>query len=266
MDGIFKIILNFFNIIIQRQHSSKIPVILYHSVSNDFVDKKISMDTKTFKKQMSIIKILGYKPITIDEYEQIRLKNGYSKGLKILITFDDGYEDFFLYAYPILLIHKFPAVVFLPTGFIGKKAKWLDKYSYLYEKKLLTWRQIQEIQNNRISFCSHTATHSNLKSLDRNALVFELSDSKAILKEKLGKEVNALSYPFSLHNGSVTNAARECGYDIGFAVDTGDETNLSINRIECFQTDSIFRFILKISGFYNLLIKIRSWLIDRCYM
>ncbi len=52
-----------------------------------------------------------------------------------VLTFDDGWRDFYNYAYPILQMHDAPATVFLPTDFIGTdRWFWTDRVGFLLDR------------------------------------------------------------------------------------------------------------------------------------
>ncbi|MCD4812025.1 polysaccharide deacetylase family protein [bacterium] len=86
-----------------------------------------------------------------------------------VLTFDDGFRDFYTYAYPILKKYSFTATVFLPTGFIG------NGQSIFNGKEHLRWDEVREIRFNGIEFGSHTVSHPKLRNLKRKNVENELS-------------------------------------------------------------------------------------------
>ena len=72
--------------------SNRVPILMYHSIMDN--DEQ-SVSVQSFKKQMNLMKTMGYQTIKFNE-----LKDDNKK--KFIITFDDGYENIFLNAFPIL--------------------------------------------------------------------------------------------------------------------------------------------------------------------
>jgi peptidoglycan/xylan/chitin deacetylase (PgdA/CDA1 family) len=109
-------------------------ILMYHSINhhnsqNIYPDNIISIEN--FEKQ---IKFLSQKRNIISLEELIRRIEQGSKfsPYTTAITFDDGYYDFFLNAYPILKKYHVPATVFLVTGFLDSGGgKWEDKLAFL---------------------------------------------------------------------------------------------------------------------------------------
>ncbi|MEO0129529.1 MAG: polysaccharide deacetylase family protein [candidate division WOR-3 bacterium] len=173
----------------------------------------------------------GYKIVTPNENT-----NG------IIITFDDGEENFYHYAFPVLKKYRCPAVVFLIVNYIGKKNLW--DISITGRNRHLDWNQILEMQKHGIIFGSHTMSHRNLTRLNEEELEYELSESKRILERYLGK-VYMISYPFNRVNSSVLKKVAEVGYKYGFGGD--GKTELSIKKEAIYIIDTPFSLKIKIS-------------------
>lgn len=190
---------------IQYGRSAHVSILTYHYIGNNpnLADKgrdNLSVSPDLFEAQMAHLAGRGYTPISLDTmyaglFGQIQLP-----GKPIILTFDDGYIDFYVNAFPILRRFNFHAVVFIPTGLMGG--------SYY-----LTWDQIKEMDGSSlISFQSHSVNHPNLNSLDHSQLTYQLSESKKTLEVSLGKPVNFIAYPFGASNSIVWQATREAGY------------------------------------------------------
>lgn len=185
--------------------SVKVPILTYHYIGNnpDPADKaryNLEVEPVKFDAQMDYLAKNGFSPITFDTL-YAALKGQISLPNKpIILTFDDGYLDFYVNAYPILKKYNFHAVSFIPTGLVGQ--------SYY-----LNWSQIKEMDHSGlISFQAHSVTHANLTSLKPDQLKHELSESKKTLEEKLGKPVNFLAYPYGASNSLVWQITKEVGF------------------------------------------------------
>jgi len=154
----------------------------------------------------------GYEFVSMADYIKSSENNS-----SLTITFDDGYDSFYDYAFPILTELKIPAIVFIPFKFIGKKATW-DYGGRFRQVKHLSEDQIKEISTSGIDIGSHGLTHIDLSGLSERMLKLELERPKKGLEDLTGKEVRYLSYPFGRYNGNVEAMAAELGYERGFSL------------------------------------------------
>ncbi|MCR4434425.1 MAG: polysaccharide deacetylase family protein [Clostridiales bacterium] len=168
-----------------------IPILYYHSVTdNIFGIEELSVAPAEFEKQMNYLKKNNYTVITFNE-----LKNADSMEKPIIITFDDGYEDNFTYAYPILKKFGFKATIFLCVSVI-------DKSQFLKSGQILQMKDLINIQ-------SHTMTHDYLSKLTEEKIDTELGESKKILEDLTGKEVDVLAYPYGDYDSRVIKIAKK---------------------------------------------------------
>ena len=93
----------------------KIPILSYHSISNDICPLSLKIDH--FEKQLIYLKKNKYESIYLDEINPDKKK-------QIIITFDDGYKDLLHLGLPILKKYNFEATCFLVSNLIGKKNSW----------------------------------------------------------------------------------------------------------------------------------------------
>ena len=109
----------------------------------------------------------------------------------MVITFDDGYFDFYSEAFPVLNRFGFTATMFLPTGFIA------DRVMAFKGRDCLTWSNVRELQKYGIQFGSHTVTHPQLRTLARAEIERELMDSKKTIEDRTGCGTESFAYPFA---------------------------------------------------------------------
>ena len=109
----------------------------------------------------------------------------------VVLTFDDGFQDFHRAAFPILQQHRFGATVYLPTAFIGETP------SQFKNRACLTWSEVRALHRAGIDFGSHTVHHPRLVDLDWAGIEDELRDSKTALEQRLGDSVKAFAYPYA---------------------------------------------------------------------
>lgn len=185
----------------------------------------------------------------LDKFIKTIYDNGYKiilpweKNEGIVIIFDDGEENLYHYAFPILKKHRCPAIVFLIVKYIGKENYW-DISLTKKRSRHLNWRQILEMREYGIYFGSHTMTHRNLTKLNKRELEYELFESKMILERYLGP-IDTISYPFNRVNSYVLKKIAQAGYRYGFG--GGGETPLMIKKEAMYIIDTPFTLKIKIS-------------------
>ena len=125
-----------------------------------------------------------------------------------IVTFDDGFENFYSIALPILEANAIKATVFPIAGFLGKPSQW----DVLPRQLHMNAAQIREVAGRGHEIGSHTLTHPNLTFLNDHDLVTELKDSKRLLEDLTGKPVTSLSFPFGCWNARIWRKALQLGY------------------------------------------------------
>ena len=111
-----------------------------------------------------------------------------------LLTFDDGYRSIREIALPWLRRFGYPAVLFVPTGYIGRYNTFDDGTEP--EEAICDWDDLRELQRSGVSIQSHGASHRPLSQLDLDEQRQELVRSKAELEAGLGSPVNLFAFPY----------------------------------------------------------------------
>lgn len=211
-------------------------ILMYHSVGKG---KEFHVvDPVEFEWQMKHLKDKGFKVVPLENILDEKDKKA------IAITFDDGYEDNFLKAFPVLRKFSFPATVFLTTANIGNKDYVNSRGVHL---PMLDWSQIRAMHDSGlIDFEPHTVSHPRLSSLGPEDAKKEMADSKEEIEKMLNKTCNIFAYPFGDYNKSAVAEAREIFkmaviVDRGFVGKGDDPLLLKRNSIDASTTRSIFR-------------------------
>lgn len=160
----------------------------------------------------------------------------------IVLTFDDGEENVYRHAFPVLEEFGVKAVVFLVAGYIGLPNRW-DPIPAGRRPVHLNWFQILAMRKKGIEFGSHGMTHRNLTRLDDVSLDYELSESRNILQKELGA-IRSISYPFNRTSERVINRTRAAGYRFGFGGE--GEHDLRLKKEAIYITDTLTSFRIKI--------------------
>lgn len=194
--------------------TTNVPVVMYHYVrinpnSNDKIGYGLSVTPDNFKAQMDYLQSKGYHTVTLDQVGAALFNHGFLPSKPIVLTFDDGYADYYTVAYPILKSHGFNGVNFIITGLVGVPG-------------YLTWDQINEMKKNGIStFGAHTVNHIPLAYATNDKIIQELTDSKKTLQSHLGYPINWCAYPFGSVNATVAQIAKQVGYTGCFGTNYG---------------------------------------------
>jgi peptidoglycan/xylan/chitin deacetylase (PgdA/CDA1 family) len=111
-----------------------------------------------------------------------------------LITFDDGYRSILDHGLPELRLFGYPAVMFVPTAFIGGHNDFdADNEP---QEAICGWQELREVERCGVSVQSHGVSHRALSDLNPAEQEQELLRSKAALEDGLGKPVEVFSYPY----------------------------------------------------------------------
>jgi len=224
-----------------------IPVLMYHSISkyNDNFSVKIA----NFKKQMKLMHSLGYKGYSLNKINQSNSKK------KFIITFDDGYENIFTQAMPVLKKFNFTATCFIVSNKIGNFNDW-DKNKKKYKKKrLMNKKQIKIWIKNGFEIGSHTMNHLNLKKINKKEKINQILKPKTFFKNNYKINIESFSYPFGAYDIDCLKILKK---RYKFAVTTkrsryikGKFNLLEIPRVPINSNTSLFKYFIKISTFYE---------------
>src|SRR5260370_2323347 len=150
-----------------QSEQKKIPILMYHSISCSSNPRfqQFTVPPLVFAEQMAYLYNHQYTPITVTQLIQARSRNTFVLPERpVVLTFDDGYADFFTAALPVLQQYKFAATLYVTTAFIGGKSPWL-RYERETSRSMLTWDQLVEINTSLIECATHTHSHPQLNPL-----------------------------------------------------------------------------------------------------
>ena len=196
-----------------HSNNNLFPALLFHSVSDKSPIDQSHITPNKFKQFLSYLIKHNYKTLTA--YEMAVLSNDKIDPSEsyVSLIFDDGFENFYTNVMPLLEQFNFKVSVFPVASSIGSHTSW-DIYK---PKKHLSKEQIQKISDAGHEIGSHTLSHPDLVLLSEKEIVHELSESKKILEDIIGKNVTSLSFPFGSWNMRVWNIAKKCGYNAAVA-------------------------------------------------
>jgi peptidoglycan/xylan/chitin deacetylase (PgdA/CDA1 family) len=228
------------------------PVLIYHSVAELAADDSGRSGKDLFERQMEYLARSGYRTLTPDEFISA-MKLGRWPVKSLLITFDDGYGDFYEHAVPSLRKYGFSAVVFLIADVVdGGLDAWAGPRPHAVPPSM-TWSQVEELQQERVFFGSHGKSHHLLTQLDAAQLAEEVVGSKKELESKLGVEVSMFAYPYGDCSEETKAAVKAAGYEVAFGLNFGDPDRFEIPRRAVPPARTVVPFALRVSAAYPLL-------------
>jgi peptidoglycan/xylan/chitin deacetylase (PgdA/CDA1 family) len=213
-----------------------VPILMYHRITDEPSPRlgRFVLMPDRFEAQLEHLRREGYVTASLDELRAAARARRPLPGRRVLLTFDDGTEDFFHHAAPLLERHGFTATVFLVADRVGGVNAWDVRYGE--EVALMTWSQIAELRARGFAFGSHSATHPALTGLPAEGVVRELARSRRILRERLGDRITAVAYPYGDVDPVVQRWAGGCGYEFGLRASGGrtgaGDSVLALPRIE----------------------------------
>jgi peptidoglycan/xylan/chitin deacetylase (PgdA/CDA1 family) len=190
----------------------RIPILTYHRIvspENISLCKKESyvVSESNFKQHMGFLQEQGFTTIDLDDYLYFRQHKNELPPKPVIITFDDGYENNYLYAYPVLKSLGFKAVIYSVSDPDAKEFNMFE-----FPEHLLSPEQMRELSRNRISIQGHTKSHAYLKFLTDDKIREELEDCKNMLESVTTRQVIHLAIPYGSYDKRVFNIARKLGY------------------------------------------------------
>jgi peptidoglycan/xylan/chitin deacetylase (PgdA/CDA1 family) len=217
----------------------KIPVLTYHSIEES--GSIISTSPETFRRQIKILSENDYCVLPLGKIIENLIAGEPVSPKTIALTFDDGFQNFYSTAFPILAEHGFPATVFLVTEFCGKFNDWSGNPPDLPRSPLLSWHEIKELQAYGIEFGAHSQTHPDLTAIPTAEAEWEIIGSKLVIEDMLGEKVNIFAYPYGKFDSSV-KAVAEKNYRAACSVKLGKicpASNLfTLERIDSYYLSS----------------------------
>lgn len=199
--------------------SVKLPILMYHYVehvkdSRDFIRKRLDINPELFENQVKTLQDAGYVSYFVRDVPLILAGRMKVAERPIIFTFDDGYEDFYTTAYPILKKYGVKSTIYIINDYVGRKG-------------FLNDAEIQELaKSDIVEIGAHTLNHIYLKYASPQVAQKEIEDSKTKLEEKYHITVYTFAYPFGAVNDIIVSLTKKAGYTAAVGVNPGQTQSL----------------------------------------
>jgi peptidoglycan/xylan/chitin deacetylase (PgdA/CDA1 family) len=225
--------------------SCNIPILTYHSLDDS--RSVISTSPSTFKKQMEFMWENGYQTLSLTTVvELMHLKEPFPEK-KFAVTFDDGYQNNYIEAFPIMQEFGFKGTIFfMAGGDVNRNGS--GQLSSFENRPLLSWSEINEMHKYGFEFGAHTLTHPDLTQIPLTQAEHEIVQSKEAIQDHLGVKVKTFAYPYGKYNGNVIKIVRNhfegaCSTKLG-KIEINNDPH-ALKRIDMYylQRDKFFRIL-----------------------
>ena len=240
----------------------RLPILMYHSISDEPEENvspyyRTATSPELFAAHMALLKTEGYEVLNLQSGLE-KFRRGNYTGEKIaVITFDDGFEDFYTAALPVLRQNNFGATVFLPTAFIGQERRNFKN------RACMTWDEVRESAKAGIEFGSHTVNHPKLYELSLPQIRAELKESKMTIENEVGRPVSSFAYPYAFPSADrafvkvFLESLKEAGYACNVTTKIGlagkNDDPFTLKRLPINSADDEALFLAKLAGAYDWL-------------
>lgn len=236
----------------RTERRQRIPVLMYHGVADDgpAALARFRLTPAAFASQMAWLRANGFHAIMSEQLEWSIANRQPFAGRPVLITFDDGFQNFADHAWPILRANDLTAEVFLVTDLVGQSAQW-DAVSGP-PTQLMDAGTVRRLAGEGAFFGSHLATHRAIDGLSSADLAAELLRSRMFIERWTGRPIASFAAPFSVTDRRLGRLARECGYRIGFGGRHGpadlESDPIDLPRIEIRGDRSLDDFVVRLEA------------------
>ncbi len=216
-----------------------VPILVYHYLStnpnpHDKLRTGLSVAPEIFARQCRYLADNGYTTITLDEYLAARAGKLKLPARPVILTFDDGYRDFYTNAYPILRRYQMRATIYIISDKVGQPA-------------YMTWKQLRELAASPlITIGAHTRTHVPLDDVPTSRAQDEIVVGKQILEEQLGIPIKHFCYPYGHYSEAVRALVGAAGYLSATTtrrrIAVAEDNPLLLPRIEIGGTANLVQF------------------------
>jgi peptidoglycan/xylan/chitin deacetylase (PgdA/CDA1 family) len=203
-----------------------ISIFMYHQVGRFApmqTHRASYCDVDRFRSQMRYLKTIGAQVLSMTQALQLLARSQDIPPRAVVLSFDDGCDNFYEHALPILDEFRYPAIVYAIAGMAGGTGEWLAADGHP-APSLMSYARLRELPARGVEVGSHAFHHIRLQNLPATQLRQELGDSKRKLEDELGCAVPHFCYPYGAHDLATVEAAADAGYQSAVTCQRGAAT------------------------------------------
>ena len=191
----------------------KIPIFMYHSIGDCKAGAfgRFTVSATALEVQIRWLEENGYRTVTVSDLMQARDGRARLPEKPVVLTFDDGFADFYEEALPILVRNGVTATLYVVSGTIGRTSHWLSGMGEGH-RRMATWAELDEIRRAGVEIGGHSVTHAALDLMPLDDARREIAVCKRVLEDGLGCPVLSFAYPFGYQNAELRRIVREENY------------------------------------------------------
>jgi len=231
------------------------PILMYHSITSMPKGTKmrsLHVPLKRFTFQMKLLKLLGYRGISMTELSPYL--TGKKIGKVVGLSFDDGYKNNIDNALPILKKLGFTATIFIVSKNIGGSNHW-DTKKGMSKHQMMNEEEINHWIKSGMEIGSHSQNHIDLVQCSDETAYNEINQSKIELEKKFKVSIDNFCYPYGNFNLNISNIAKKAGYKTAVSTIRGiSKTNsnpFTLPRVTVTHHTLPHLFLLKILSRYE---------------
>jgi peptidoglycan/xylan/chitin deacetylase (PgdA/CDA1 family) len=233
------------------ENGYQLPILMYHQVLRSRAQAG-AFDTwvleGALRRQFQYLERNGYETVTFRDLNRCADPGR----RRIILTFDDGYEDNYTTLFPMLREFGFTAVIFMVTRLPSNV--WAAAQGEP-DHRLMTAAQAREMAAHGVELGGHTQTHVNFDTVPPEVARAEILGCKADLEEWLGVPTISFAYPYGAIHPDVKQLVKDAGFRYGIATKSGppciDEDPFHVKRIAVSYRTGMLTFRMKVSGHYH---------------
>jgi peptidoglycan/xylan/chitin deacetylase (PgdA/CDA1 family) len=195
-----------------------VPVLMYHRIApatergHDLVD--LVLDPAVFDAQLKALKANGWHTITAATLAAKMAARQPISHKTVVITLDDGREDGYTHAFPILKKYGFIATFYVITGRVGRS-------------NAITWSQMQTMQAAGMEIGNHTVSHADMKLYTRAQTDAQVASAQKAILTNTGVAAQTFAYPFGFTYPNVVASVKAAGVKIAFTTVFGAKETMA---------------------------------------
>jgi peptidoglycan/xylan/chitin deacetylase (PgdA/CDA1 family) len=222
-----------------RSHTNQAIILAYHSVADNTLG--FTVTPAAFAQHMDFLRSKQFNVVSLDQLAAYR-KQGVIPPKTVAITFDDGFQDNYTIAFPILKAHGFPATIFLTTSSLAG-----ERVLHGVPLKILSEDELRTLQHSGlVTIGAHTTTHPKFTKITQDAMEREVQESKNMVEQILGVPCLHFAYPHGRHSAEAYVAVARAGIIYAYTTEVGSvrstDNSYALNRNVIDHTTSLEEF------------------------